>query len=126
MKKLFILTLILICTSIAVCSAADIEVTINNETGEVSVSGSPGKENAEKKMMLYALKEGDVLTELNTDEAQKETEIFSAIEYCEADSEGNYTFPNVQMRSADGRYIFYVTADHSDTTYQSEPLYVIS
>lgn len=62
MKKLFILTLILICTSIAVCSAADIEVTINNETGEVSVSGSPGAENAEKKMMLYALKEGDVLT----------------------------------------------------------------
>ena len=126
MKKLFILTLISICTSIAVCSAADIEVTINNETGEVSVSGSPGTGNAEKKMMLYALKEGDVLTGLNPDETQKETEIFSAIEYCEADGEGNYTFPNVQMRSADGRYIFYVTADHSDTTYQSEPLYVIS
>lgn len=126
MKKLFILTLISICTSIAVCSAADIEVTINNETGEVSVSGSPGAGNAEKKMMLYALKEGDVLTGLNPDETQKETEIFSAIEYCEADREGNYTFPNVQMRNADDRYIFYVTADHSDTTYQSDPLYVIS
>lgn len=126
MKKLFILTLISICTSIAVCSAADIEVTINNETGEVSVSGSPGAGNAEKKMMLYALKEGDVLTGLNPDETQKETEIFSAIEYCEADREGNYKFPNVQMRNADDRYIFYVTADHSDTTYQSEPLYVIS
>ncbi|MBS7297605.1 MAG: S-layer homology domain-containing protein [Eubacteriales bacterium] len=126
MKKLFILTLISICTSIAVCSAADIEVTINNETGEVSVSGSPGAGNAEKKMMLYALKEGDVLTGLNPDETQKETEIFSAIEYCEADIEGNYTFPNVQMRNADDKYIFYVTADHSDTTYQSDPLYVIS
>ena len=125
MKKLFILTLISICTSIAVCSAADIEVTINNETGEVSVSGSPGAGNAEKKMMLYVLKEGDVLTGLNPDETQKETEIFSAIEYCEADREGNYTFPNVQMRNADDRYIFYVTADHSDTTYQWDPLYFI-
>lgn len=126
MKKLFILTLISICTSIAVCSAADIEVKIDNETGAVSVCGSPGEVNAEKKMMLYALKEGDVPAGLNPDETQKETEIFSAIEYCEAEIDGDYSFPEVQMRSADGRYIFYVTADHSDIVYQSEPLYVIS
>lgn len=126
MKKICILTLLSVCASITVCSAADIEVNINKETGAISVSGSTGAGNAEKKMMLYALKEGDALTGLNPDETQKETDIFSAIEYCEADSEGNYSFPNVQMRSADGRYIFYVTADHSDTTYQSDPLYVIS
>lgn len=126
MKKICILILLLVCAGMTVCSAADIEVNIDKKTGEVSVSGSPGAGNAEKKMMLYALKEGDVLTGLNSDETQNKTEIFSAIEYCQADSEGNYIFPNVKMRSADGRYIFYVTADHSDATYQSESLYVIS
>lgn len=126
MKKIFILTLISICASITVCSAADIVVTPNTETGGVSVSGNPGAGNAEKKMMLYALKEGDTLAGLNPDETQKETDIFSAIEYCEADGEGNYNFTDIQMRSADGRYIFYVTADHSDVVYTSEPVYVTS
>ena len=126
MKKLFILSLLAMCASITVCSAADIEVTADPETGKVSVSGNPGEHNAEKKMMLYALKEGDSLTELNPDETQKETDIISAIEYCEAESDGTYSFLNVSMRSADDRYIFYVTADHSDVMYVSEPIYVTS
>lgn len=126
MKKIFILSLMLICLNVTLCRAQDIEVHSDMDSGTINVSGSLGIDNANRRVMLYAVKANDDISGLTLDDTQRSTDAVAAIEYCETDDDGNYSFPDVYVRGADDVYIFYVTVDNSDREYASQPVFVAS
>lgn len=126
MKKILFFSLILACLNITLCYAADIEVSNDMDSGIVEVYGSLGADNANRKVMMYALKEGETLKELIPDETQKSTEVIAAMGYSETDDQGNYSFRDIKFAEADADFVFHVTVDNSETQYISDPVYVIA
>lgn len=106
-------------------AAFDVNVTVNRDISEATVSGCGGSDIAGRMLSVYCLREGVSLSEAASEtESIQSTDIIEAIGYAEADKNGNYTVAGLTPKSGCGKYVFYVKAYGLSAAASSKSIYI--